>query len=109
LLQRRQDSLVQIARILAASRCFGDTDFVSVNLAKFPETLDIAAWCDEVSGSMAVRGVADITSKISIDEDDEASLWRENQDAGVEYSGQWLAGFTELSQRRRGERRREME
>jgi hypothetical protein len=49
---------------------------------------------------MAARGVADMMSKILSDEDDEASLWRENQDAGVEYSGRWLAGFTELSQRR---------
>jgi hypothetical protein len=49
---------------------------------------------------MAARGVADITSKISTDEDDEANLWRENQDAGIEYSGRWLTGFTELSQRR---------
>jgi hypothetical protein len=63
---------------------------VSVDLAEFPVTSDIAAWCDEVSGSMAARGVADITSKISIDEDDEASLWRENRDAGVEYFGRWL-------------------
>jgi hypothetical protein len=33
---------------------------------------------------MAARGVADITSKISTDEDDEASLWWENRDTGVE-------------------------
>jgi hypothetical protein len=54
----------------------GIADSVSVDLAEFPVTSDVAAWCDEVSGSMAARGVADITSKISSDEDDEASLWQ---------------------------------
>jgi hypothetical protein len=49
---------------------------------------------------MMARGVADMMSKISSDEDDEAMLWQENRDTGVEYSGRWLAGFTELSQRR---------
>jgi hypothetical protein len=49
---------------------------------------------------MAARGVADMTSKISIDEDDEASLWRENRAQTLKYSGRWLARFTELSERR---------
>jgi hypothetical protein len=57
---------------------------VSVDLAEFLVTSEVAAWCKEVFGSMAARGVADMTSKISIDEDDEASLWRENWGAGVE-------------------------
>jgi hypothetical protein len=72
-------------------------DFESIDLVEFLVASDVMAWCDEVSGSMAARGVADMMSKILSDEDDEASLWRENQDAGVEYSGRWLAGFTELS------------
>jgi hypothetical protein len=52
--------------------------------AEFPVTSDVAAWCAELFGSMAARGVADMTSKISTDEDDEASLWRENWVAGGE-------------------------
>jgi hypothetical protein len=51
---------------------------------EFPMTSDVVAWCVEVSRSMAVRGVADMTSKISTDEDDEASLWREKWAAGDE-------------------------
>jgi hypothetical protein len=53
----------------------GIADSVSDDLAEFQVTSDVAAWCD-VSGSMAARGVADITSKISSDEDEEANLWR---------------------------------
>jgi hypothetical protein len=79
---------------------------VSVDLAEFPVASDVAAWCDEVSGSMVARGAADMTSKISSNEDDEASLWRSNRVAGDEYSGWWLAGFMELLQRHRGERMR---
>jgi hypothetical protein len=33
---------------------------------------------------MAARGVADITSRISRDEDDEASLWWKSRGTGVE-------------------------
>jgi hypothetical protein len=52
--------------------------------AEFQVTSDVVAWCVEVSGSMAVRWVADMMSKISTDEDDEASLWREKWVAGDE-------------------------
>jgi hypothetical protein len=48
---------------------------VFVDPAEFPVALDVVAWRD-VFGSMAARGVADMTSRISTDEDDEASLWR---------------------------------
>jgi hypothetical protein len=53
----------------------GIADSVSDNLAEFPVALDVSAWCD-VSGSMAERGVVEMTSRISRDEEDEASLWR---------------------------------
>jgi hypothetical protein len=56
----------------------GIADSKSIDLAEFPVASDVMAWCDEVSGSMAARGVADMMSKISSDEDDEASLWQEN-------------------------------
>jgi hypothetical protein len=51
---------------------------VSVDLAEFPVASDVTAWYDDVSGSMAARGVVDMTSIISRDKDDEASLWRKN-------------------------------
>jgi hypothetical protein len=53
----------------------GIADSVSDDLAEFPAALDAAAWWD-VSGSMAVRGVAEITSRLSREEEDEASLWQ---------------------------------
>jgi hypothetical protein len=54
----------------------GIADSVSVDLVELPAASDVAAWYDGVSGSMAARGVADMMSRISRDEDDEASLWR---------------------------------
>jgi hypothetical protein len=50
-------------------------DSVSDDLPEFPTASDVAAWWD-VSGSMAVRGVAEIMSRMSREEEDEASLWR---------------------------------
>jgi hypothetical protein len=55
-----------------------------IDLAKFPVASDVAAWYDDVSGSMAARGVADMMSRISRDKDDEANLWQKNRGAGVE-------------------------
>jgi hypothetical protein len=57
----------------------GIADFVSAedsakDSAKFPVSCDAEAWCVEISGSMVARGVVDITSKISTDEDGEARL-----------------------------------
>jgi hypothetical protein len=48
---------------------------VSVDPAKLLAALDVAAWYN-ISGSMAARGVADIMSRISKDEEDKASLWQ---------------------------------
>jgi hypothetical protein len=48
---------------------------MSDDLAEFSAASDVAAWWD-VSGSMVARGVAEITSRISREEEDEASLWR---------------------------------
>jgi hypothetical protein len=56
----------------------GIADSVFVDPVEFPVASDVAPWYD-VSGSMAARGVADITSRISRDEDDEASLWRKRR------------------------------
>jgi hypothetical protein len=42
--------------------------------AKFAISWDAVAWYVEVSGSMAARGVVDMTSKISTDEDGKARL-----------------------------------
>jgi hypothetical protein len=53
----------------------GIADSMSDDLPEFPVASDVAAWYD-VSGSMAARGVADMTSRISRDKDYEASLWR---------------------------------
>jgi hypothetical protein len=50
---------------------------MSVDPAELSVASDVVAWYD-VSGSMAARGVADIMSRISKDEEDEASLWRKN-------------------------------
>jgi hypothetical protein len=50
---------------------------VSVDPAELSAASDVAAWYN-VSGSMAARGVADITSRISKDKEDEASLWQKN-------------------------------
>jgi hypothetical protein len=51
----------------------GIADSVSDDFAEFVVASDVAAWW-EASGSMAARGVVEITSRISRDEDDEASL-----------------------------------
>jgi hypothetical protein len=48
---------------------------MSIDPAKLSEASDVVAWYD-VSRSMADRGVADMTSIISKDEEDKASLWR---------------------------------
>jgi hypothetical protein len=48
---------------------------VSDDLAEFLAASDAAAWWDD-SGSMAARGVVEIMSRISREEEDEASLWR---------------------------------
>jgi hypothetical protein len=61
----------------------GIADSISDDLAELPVALDVAAWYD-VYGSMAARGVMDITSRISRDEDDEASLWWKSRGADVE-------------------------
>jgi hypothetical protein len=53
----------------------GIADSVSDDLAKFSAASDVAAWLDD-SVSMAARGVAEMTSRISKEEEDEASLWR---------------------------------
>jgi hypothetical protein len=53
----------------------GIANFVSEDLAEFLAASDAAAWWDD-SGSMAARGVAEIMSRISREEEDEASLWR---------------------------------
>jgi hypothetical protein len=53
----------------------GIADSVSDDLAEFPAASDVAAWCD-VSGFMAARGVAEMTSRILRDEEDEAILWQ---------------------------------
>jgi hypothetical protein len=78
----------------------GIADSVSVDFAKLPAALDVMAWYDDVSRSMAARGVADMTSRISRDEDDEASLWQKDQRPPMRYFGWWLARVIELSQRR---------
>jgi hypothetical protein len=87
---------------------------VSVDLAEVPVASDVAAWYDDVSGSMAARGVADMTSRISRDKDDEASLWRKNRSAGVEVFrsvARWIYRALAVALRRenaRGEMRCEM-
>jgi hypothetical protein len=53
----------------------GIADSVSAeDSTEFVVSWDAMAWCVKVSGSMAVRGVADMTSKTSIEEDGEARL-----------------------------------
>jgi hypothetical protein len=71
---------------------------VSIDLTEFPVALDVAAWYDDVSGSMAARGVADMTSRISRDEDDEVACGGKIEAPVLRYSGRWLVEFTELSQ-----------
>jgi hypothetical protein len=70
----------------------GIADSVSDDLAEFPAASDVAAWWD-VSGSMAARGVAEMTSRTSRDEEDEASLCRKQVKwPASRNSEQWLTG-----------------
>jgi hypothetical protein len=65
---------------------------MSDDLAEFPAASDVAAWWD-VSGSMTARGVVEITSRISRDEEDKASLWRKKKKwSATRSSGRWLTG-----------------
>jgi hypothetical protein len=59
----------------------GIADSVSDDFAKFSAALDAAARWDD-SGSMAARGVAEIMSRISREEEDKASLWRKKRKGG---------------------------
>jgi hypothetical protein len=59
-------------------KVLGIADSVSDDLAEFAAASDVPAWW-KVSGSMAVRGVVEITSRISRDEEDEANLWRKKK------------------------------
>jgi hypothetical protein len=52
----------------------GIVDSMSNDLAEFSAASDAAARWDD-SGSMAASGVAEITSRISREEEDKASLW----------------------------------
>jgi hypothetical protein len=58
-------------------KVLGIADSVSDDLTEFSVASDAAARWDD-SGSMAARGVAEITSRISREEEDEASLWQKS-------------------------------
>jgi hypothetical protein len=63
---------------------------MSVDPAEFPEASDVAAWYD-VSGSMAARGVEDMTSRISKTKKTKPACGGKNRRPSVWYSGRWLA------------------
>jgi hypothetical protein len=66
-------------------------DSVSDDRAELFAASDLEAWCGN-SGSMAARGVAEMTSRISSEEEeDDASLWREKVTGGEEIL-RWLTG-----------------
>jgi hypothetical protein len=46
---------------------------------------------------MAARGVAEMTSRTSIEEDGEARLQQESRPPAARNSGRWLVGVTALS------------
>jgi hypothetical protein len=74
-------------------------DSVSDDRAELSVASDFEAWRGD-SGSMAARGVAEMTSKIlSEDEEDDASLWRKNPPAARKSCG-GSSEMTKLSWRR---------
>jgi hypothetical protein len=76
----------------------GMADSVSDDRAELSAASDFEAWRGD-SGSMAARGVAEMTSKIlSEEEEDDASLWREKPPAARSSCG-GSPEMTELSRR----------